>query len=175
MITAMKILYFTLFLLFSVGFSMAEEPQQQTFSAAINGHSVEVLIRYGKFENSKRIVESITEQYEDNGKIISYELLSINGHSICGTDNNRPGDDSEIIESITVIWDGEKQEISEKLFAHVVAPHQRDITFSMDSTGEALVVHMEVGDGGGSNAVSWRFGKDKQSVLLKELFFPLNN
>ena len=175
MITDMKILRFTLLFLLSVIFSMAEQPQQQNFSATINGHSVEFMIRYGKFKNSKRIVESITEKHENDGEIISYEVLSINGHAIIGTDNSKPDGDTEIIESITVIWDGEKQEISEKLFAHIVEPHQHDITFSMDSIGEVLVVHMGLGDGGGSDAVSWRFGKDKQNVLLKELFFPLEN
>lgn len=141
------------------------------FAATVNGHRIELFINYGVFDPEKRKVERVDAKGDD-GEV--YKQILVQGKQILGTDNGEPGN-SEIIESMTVVWDGKRQEVPQDLFDHIVNPHRgtdikdsyAGILFIVDPKGEVLLVDMGYGDGGGAGGIQWRFSKNGPPILCK--------
>lgn len=177
--TALLIFWFII-LAFQVG---AKAPASKpVFSGTVNGHSIEIFIRYGTLDPKKRKVES-REAKQGNGE--TYQQWMLQGKPVLGTNNSDPsigsgeGKPFDTIDSITLLWDGKKREVPQELFDHIVLPHRSTslkdghagIYFRIDPSGEAIIVDMGVGDGGGSSGISWLFTKDGTYKILHSGIF----
>ena len=157
--------------------------------ATINGHTIRVQFVFGRFDPKKRVVTKRIEK-PDVGQ--TYEQILVNGKPVLGLDNDDPtrgtGDKDEprpfkTIEKILLHWDGKRVAVPSSLYDHIVMPgtdtslrdgEQPDVMFVPDPAGEALVVTMRVGDGGGTNRIIWLLRKDGKHRILKDEFFELS-
>ena len=159
-----------------------DPPPKPTFSAIVNGHRIEVDIRYGTLDPKKRKVE-LRPAKHDSGE--TYQQWTLQGKPVLGTDNTDPtrgfsaGKPFDVIESITLVWDGKKQEVPKTLFDHIVLPHRRTnlndlsagLFFIVDPDGDAIIVDMGISDGGGSTGIRWLFTSDGTHKILKHDIF----
>jgi hypothetical protein len=155
-----------------------EEAAKPAFSANVSGHQIEVHIRYGELDPKKRKVE-LREAKHDSGE--TYQQWTLQGKPVLGTDNTDPtpgfgdGKPFDIIESITIVWDGKKRQVPQDLFDHIVLPHRRTnlnegwagMFFIVDPDGDAIILDMGIGDGGGSTGITWLFTRDGTHKILE--------
>ena len=156
-----------------------------SFAATVNGHAISIEFNFGKFDPKKRVVTK-RKAKTDAGE--PYEQILLNGKPILGTDNADPRQvwrdkAAEVIEQIRITWDGVPVKVPSTLFDHVVAPHKDTsfangqkphVFFLADPSGEALIVEMMVGDGGGLDMIHWLFRRDGNHKILDRMFFSLD-
>jgi hypothetical protein len=137
--------------------------------------------RYGTLDPKKRKVAS-REAKTNLGE--PYQEWTLQGKPVLGTDNKDPtipyGDSKpfDIIEAITIVWDGKKQQVPQDLFDHIVGPHRRTnldggiagMVFIVDPDGDEIMIDMGIGDGGGSSGITWHFtSKGTHKILAHEV------
>lgn len=175
----MKVTLFC-FLLGSVGLAVevAEKDVSPVFSAVVNGHSIQVHMTYGFLDPKTRKIEK-REVKTDSGV---QEKWFLQNKAVLGTDNtdpaksdyNDPPKPPDIIESITITWDGKVQIIPPALFDHIVNPHRgtnldkslAGLMFLVDPDGDTILIDMGIGDGGAATGITWRFSNDGSSAIL---------
>ena len=161
------------------------EHSASSFVATVNGHTISVEFVFGKLDPKKRVVTKRNAK-TDAGE--TYEQILLNGKPILGTDNDDPrkvwrDKAVEVIEEIRIVWDGVRIKVPPTLFDHIVAPHKDTgfangqkphVFFLPEPSGEALIVEMMVGDGGGLDMIHWLFRRDGEHKILNKMFFSLD-
>lgn len=144
----------------------------------VNGHSVYIDIKLGKFDPKKRTI--LARQGKGGTKYL------VNGKPIVGTGNSEPVGISRrsdvVIDHMSLRWDDRVVPVSTELFDHVFFPSLRtsfsrgnppDLMFSVDPAGEAMIVRMKVGQGPQSHYVNWLLRRNGKHQLLDDSFFGL--
>ena len=156
-----------------------------SFAATVNGHTISIEFDFGILDSKKRVV---TKRKAKTGAGEAYDQILLNGKPILGTDNSDPRQvwrdkAVEVIEGIRITWDGVLVKVAPNLFDHIVAPHKDTsfangqkphVLFLTDPSGEALIVEMMVGDGGGLDMIHWLFRSDGKHKILNRMFFSLD-
>ena len=168
------------FLLGSLGMAaeVTEKDVSPVFSAVVNGHSIQVRMTYAVLDPKTRKIEKREVKTESG----VHDQWFLQDKAVLGTDNTDPAKGGnndppklpDVIESITITWDGKVQIIPPALFDHIVNPHRgtnlnkslAGLMFLVDPDGDTILIDMGIGDGGAATGITWRFSKDGSSTIL---------